>query len=164
MPFAGIKDARVRADLLAFLKEATKPGAMQQMAQLGGMKDMGGMMGGKGMMSGGGKDPNLKSLEPNRQVKTITYRHDTYRVTTADDRSPSVQYSDDGVGYGTDRMHKGKGQNCCLPVLGARSVAFLTSTARTCNASGLATRSGSRIWVALMSGLPRIRRHETSRV
>lgn len=27
MPFEGIKDARVRADLLAFLKEATKPGA-----------------------------------------------------------------------------------------------------------------------------------------
>src|SRR3979411_1546043 len=38
MPFEGIKDGRVRADLLAFLKEATKPGAPQQTAQQGGMK------------------------------------------------------------------------------------------------------------------------------
>src|SRR5881394_2781424 len=36
MPFAGIKDAAVRADLLAFLKEASKPGAPQQTAQQGG--------------------------------------------------------------------------------------------------------------------------------
>src|SRR5712664_4553519 len=55
MPFEGIKDARVRADLLAFLKDATKPGARQQTAQQGGMK--GGMMGGMGGMMGGGPDP-----------------------------------------------------------------------------------------------------------
>src|SRR5438876_7056964 len=61
MPFEGIKDARVRADLLAFLKEATRPGAPQQTAQQGVMKGMGGMM-------GGGRDPNLKGLEPARQV------------------------------------------------------------------------------------------------
>src|SRR5467141_3225398 len=46
MPFNGIKDTRVRADLLAFLKDATKPGAPQRTAQQGGMKGMGGMMGG----------------------------------------------------------------------------------------------------------------------
>jgi cytochrome c len=84
MPFEGIKDARVRADLLAFLKEATKRGAPQQMAQQGGMKGMGGMMGG---MMGSGRDPNLKNLEPGKQVKTITYCHDTYRVTTADGKT-----------------------------------------------------------------------------
>jgi cytochrome c len=78
MPFEGIKDGRVRADLLAFLKEATKPGAPQQMAQQGGMG---------GMMGGGGRDPNLKSLEPNMQVKAITYCHDSYRVTTADGKT-----------------------------------------------------------------------------
>ena len=78
MPFEGIKDGRVRADLLAFLKEATKPGAPQQMAQQGGMG---------GMMGGGGRDPNLKSLEPNMQVKTITHCHDSYRVTTADGKT-----------------------------------------------------------------------------
>lgn len=84
MPFEGIKDARVRADLLAFLEDATKPGAPQQPAQQGGMKDMGGMM---GSMMGGGRDPNLKSLEPGKQVKAITYCHDTYRVTTADGKT-----------------------------------------------------------------------------
>src|SRR6266567_4544242 len=86
MPFAGIKDARARADLLAFLKDATKPGAPQT-TQQGGMKGMGGMMGGMGGMMGGGRDPNLKSLEPGQQVKAITYCHDTYRVTTADGKT-----------------------------------------------------------------------------
>jgi cytochrome c len=81
MPFEGIKDARVRADLLAFLKEAAKPGAQQQTAQQGSMGGMGGMMG------GGGRDPNLKNLEPNKQVKAITYCRDTYRVTTADGKT-----------------------------------------------------------------------------
>jgi cytochrome c len=84
MPFNGIKDARVRADLLAFLKEATKPGAVpQQTAQQEGMKGMGGM----GGMMGGGPDPNLKKLEPGIQVKAITYCRDTYRVTTADGKT-----------------------------------------------------------------------------
>jgi cytochrome c len=84
MPFEGIKDDRVRADLLAFLKEATKPGAgPQQTAQQGGMKGMGGM----GGMMGSGPDPNLKKLEPGIQVKTITYCRDTYQVTTVDGKT-----------------------------------------------------------------------------
>jgi len=87
MPFEGIKDGRARADLLAFLKEATKPGAPQQTAQQGGMKGMGRMMGGMGGMMGGGRDPNLKNLEPSQQVKAIIYCHDTYRVTTADGKT-----------------------------------------------------------------------------
>ncbi len=80
MPFNGIKSARDRADLLAFLKEATKPGAAPQrnaQAQTGGM---GGMM-------GGGGDSNLKSLNPARQVKAITYCYDSYRVTTANGKT-----------------------------------------------------------------------------
>jgi cytochrome c len=71
MPFDGIKNPRDRADLLAFLKEATKPGAAPQQsaqAQMGG-KD--GMMGGMGGMMGGVGDSNLKSLEPSRQVQAI---------------------------------------------------------------------------------------------
>src|SRR5713226_4362600 len=71
MPFEGIKDARARADLLAFLKDATKPGAPQT-TQQGGKRGTGGMMGGMGGMMGGGRDPNLKSLEPGQQVKAIT--------------------------------------------------------------------------------------------
>ena len=86
MPFEGIKDARARADLLAFLKDATKPGAPQT-TQQGGKRGTGGMMGGMGGMMGGGRDPNLKSLEPGQQVKAITYCHDTYRVTTADGKT-----------------------------------------------------------------------------
>jgi cytochrome c len=79
MPFEGIKDSRVRAGLLAFLKEATKPGAAPTaQAQ---MKGMGGMMG------GGGSDPNLKNLEAAKRVKAITYCRDTYRVTTADGKT-----------------------------------------------------------------------------
>jgi cytochrome c len=84
MPFEGIKDARVRADLLAFLKDATKPGAAPERTAQAQMKGTGGMMGG---MMGGGRDPNLKSLEPAKQVKAITHCRDTYRVTTADGKT-----------------------------------------------------------------------------
>lgn len=72
MTFAGIKDARQRADLLAFLKEATQRGGSQA-AQGGGMA---------GIM-GGGDVPNLKKLDPAESVKAITYCKDTYTVTTA---------------------------------------------------------------------------------
>lgn len=75
MSFKGIKDGRVRANLLAFLKDATKPGAApQQPARPGGMM-------------GGNPDPNLKKLEPGIQVKAITYCRDTYRVGTADGKT-----------------------------------------------------------------------------
>ena len=77
MTFPGIKDARQRADLLAFLKDATQKGAAQT-AQQGG--PMGGMMGG---MMGGGQVPNLKKLDPADRVQAITYCKDTYSVTTA---------------------------------------------------------------------------------
>jgi cytochrome c len=81
MPFEGIKDARLRADLLAFLKDAIKPGAVPERRAQAQMKGMGGMMG------GGGRDPNLKNLEPNKQVRKINYCRDTYRVTTADGKT-----------------------------------------------------------------------------
>src|SRR5690242_170539 len=87
MPFNGIKDDRNRADLLAFLKEATKPGAAPQRSAQAQMGGMGGTMGGMGGMMGGGGDSNLKSLDPARQVKTITYCHDSYRVTTANGKT-----------------------------------------------------------------------------
>lgn len=80
MPFAGIKDAGARADLLAFLKKATGPGAAPDQTAEAQMKGMGGMM-------GGGQVPNLKNLDPARQVRAIAYCHDTYRVTTADDKT-----------------------------------------------------------------------------
>ena len=77
MTFSGIKDARQRADLLAFLKEATQPGhAPPALAQQGGMM---------GMM--GGSIPNLKNLGPDRRVQKITHCGDTYRVTTAEGKT-----------------------------------------------------------------------------
>jgi len=78
MTFAGIKDARQRTDLLAFLKQATQPGALvaQQSGPTGGMGGMGGMMGGGGV-------PNLKHLDPENRVQAISYCKDTYTITTA---------------------------------------------------------------------------------
>jgi cytochrome c len=80
MTFPGIKDARARADLLAFLKDATQPGhAPPSLAQQGGM---GGMM---GMM--GGSVTNLKNAGPDKRVQKITHCQDTYRVTTMDGKT-----------------------------------------------------------------------------
>jgi cytochrome c len=78
MTFDGIKDARQRADLLAFLKQATQPGAStaQQSEPMGGMGGMGGMMGGR-------RVPNLKHLDPEDRVQAISYCKDTYTITTA---------------------------------------------------------------------------------
>jgi cytochrome c len=73
MTFAGIKDATARADLLAYLKQATKPGA--QLAQQP-----------RGMM-GGAAVPNLKKLDAEDRVQAIRYCRDTYRVTTADGKT-----------------------------------------------------------------------------
>jgi cytochrome c len=69
------------ADLLAFLKDATKPGAsVVQGGPMGGM-GAGGMMGG---MMGGGQAPNLKKLDPAERVQEISYCKDTYTISTAD--------------------------------------------------------------------------------
>lgn len=78
MTFPGIKDARQRSDLLAFLKDATRPGspAAQRAPQ-------GGMMG----MMGGGAAPNLKKLDPGDRVQAIRYCRDTYSVTTGDGKT-----------------------------------------------------------------------------
>lgn len=69
MTLPGIKDAKARADLIAFLKSAGANGSPGQTAQGGGM----------------GREPqiqNLKTLAPANQVAAIRYCGDTYRVTT----------------------------------------------------------------------------------
>jgi cytochrome c len=78
MTFPGIKNARQRQDLLAFLKDATQPGHAPQAAQ--GGNQMGGMMG----MMGGGSVPNLKKLDAEDRVQSINHCGDTYKVATAD--------------------------------------------------------------------------------
>ena len=80
MTFPGMKDARQRADLLAFLKDATQPGRAPAATAQGG-NQMG------GMMMGGGQVPNLKKLDPEDRVQAITHCGDTYRVTTADGKT-----------------------------------------------------------------------------
>jgi cytochrome c len=76
MTFPGMKDARQRADLLAFLKEATQPGHAPKTAQ--GGDQMG------GMNMGGGAVPNLKKLDPEDRVQSINHCGDTYKVATVD--------------------------------------------------------------------------------
>jgi len=112
MPFEGIKDARVRADLLAFLKGATKPGAAPERTAQAQMKGMGGMMGG---MMGGGRDPNLKNLEPAKQVKAITHCRDTYRVTTSDGKTRA--FWERNLRFRTDTSQDGpeKGAPAIMP-------------------------------------------------
>ena len=72
MKFPGIKDARARSDLIAFLAERTSPGRSADELQEG---DMSGMM-------ASDSAPNLRQLTPDQQVKSISICRDTYKVTT----------------------------------------------------------------------------------
>jgi cytochrome c len=77
MTFPGVKNAQQRADVIAFLKQASDPKSKmaQQMPSMGD-----GMMG--GMMSSA--VPNLKNLDNDARVQTVRYCGDTYEVVTAD--------------------------------------------------------------------------------
>jgi cytochrome c len=105
MTFAGLKDARQRADLLAFLKDATRPGHAPKTAQ--GGNQMG------GMMMGSGAVPNLKRLDPEDRVQSINHCGDTYKVATADGKIRDfwernlrfkTDVSDDGPQKGTPAL------------------------------------------------------------
>jgi cytochrome c len=72
MTFPGMKNAQQRADLLAYLKDATQPGHTPKAAQGGGSQ------------MGGGAAPNLKTLDPEDRVQSIDHCGDTYKVATAD--------------------------------------------------------------------------------
>jgi cytochrome c len=69
MTFPGIRNAQQRTDLLAFLKDVTRPGHAPSAAQPG--NQMGGMMG----MMGGGSVPNLKKLDPDDRVRSSRTDH-----------------------------------------------------------------------------------------
>jgi cytochrome c len=77
LTFPGIRNQQQRADLLAFLKDATQPGRAPPASV---QRGMGGMMG----MMGGGPVPNLKTLDPQDRVQSINHCGDTYKVGTAD--------------------------------------------------------------------------------
>jgi len=80
MTFPGIRDPKIRAGLIAYLKEATVPGhgPPMQTAQGGMSGGMGGIMGGSGEV------PDLKKIGADETVKAIGYCRDTYHVVTAD--------------------------------------------------------------------------------
>jgi cytochrome c len=82
MTFPGIEKDADRADLLAFLKQATQPG--QKPPQTAQQQGGGGMM---NMMGGAGSVPNLKKLDPEDRVQAIQYCGDTYKITTADGKT-----------------------------------------------------------------------------
>jgi cytochrome c len=99
MTFPGIRQAQPRADLLAYLKEATAPGASRA--------EKSGAQGGMRMM-GGGSVPNLKSLDPAQRVTAVTYCKDTYTVTTADGKTRkfwerNLRLKTDGSGTGPQK-------------------------------------------------------------
>ena len=84
MTIPGIKDAQARADLLAFLKDRTRPG---QAAPSPSAEQKGGT--GNPPRSGGGRAevPNLRKPDPDERVQSINYCGDTYKVTTADGKT-----------------------------------------------------------------------------
>jgi cytochrome c len=67
------------------------------------------------MMGGRGRDPNLKSLEPNKRVKAITYCRDTYRVSTADGKTRA--FWERNLRFMTDSSQNGpeKGAPAIMP-------------------------------------------------
>ena len=109
MTFPGIEDTRVRADLVAFLKDATQPGhAPPSMAEQG--QSMGGMMG----MMRGGAVPDLKKLASQDHVQAISYCGDTYHVTTADGKTRdfwerNLRFKTDS---GSEGPEKGRARTC----------------------------------------------------
>jgi len=76
MIFPGLKDARARADLIAYFKVAAAGGDGPP-----NTAGEGGMMGGG--MAGSSDMPDLKAASPDQQVTAIRYCGDSYYVTTA---------------------------------------------------------------------------------
>jgi cytochrome c len=98
MTFDGISNARQRADLVAFLKEAGS-----------GQTPTAGGQGGGGMAGMMGAMPpqfhDLKKLGPDRQVRSIRICHDSYFVKTADGSTtpfwePNLRFKTDSSGTG----------------------------------------------------------------
>jgi cytochrome c len=119
MTFAGMSDARQRADLIAFLKAASAGRApIAEPAQ------------GSGMM--GGMAPqfhDLKTLGPEREVQAVSYCHDTYRVTTGDGRI--TDFWEANLRFKSDSSDTGplKGKPVILPagMMGDRASMFFAT-------------------------------------
>ena len=104
MTFPGIRDAKARADLIAYLQQAGSGQAATSDDEGGGMM---------GMMSG--DVPSLKQLKPDQQVTAIRYCGDTYTVTTAN--GATVPFWERNLRFKTDSSADGpqKGKPALLP-------------------------------------------------
>jgi len=111
MAFPGISDGHQRVDLIAFLKGASTgrlalPAAMT-------------------------RPPfeDLKQLGPDHQVRAIRYCHDTYRVTTADDKT--TDFWEANLRFKTDSSNAGPppGKPTLMPagMQGDRASVFFAS-------------------------------------
>ncbi len=78
MTFPGVKVAKDRQDLIAYLNAVNQNKAPQAQAK------------GHGMMGMRSENPDLKSAPPAGQVRSITYCGDTYTVETADGKTEKV--------------------------------------------------------------------------
>ena len=83
MTFQGIEKATIRSDLIAYLKIATASGQRHSSPA-----------------PDGAGDPNLKNLDPENKVRSITFCPDTYRVTTADGQTQ--QFWEHNLRFKTD--------------------------------------------------------------
>jgi cytochrome c len=91
MTFAGIREAQPRADIVAYLKQAITSNKAQA-----------------GPSAGVPGDPDLKKLDPENKVTSITYCPDTYWVTTADGQTQdfwerNLRFKTDSSAIGPDR-------------------------------------------------------------
>jgi cytochrome c len=103
MKFPGIKDAKARADLIAFLAQQDGRGGARPDSPSGGMA---------GMM-GGDDAPNLRQLTPEQRVTGITHCRDTYTVSTSDGQK--MDYWERNLRFKTDTSDIG-------PVRGAPAI------------------------------------------
>jgi cytochrome c len=92
MTYPGLPDKKSRADLIAFLKNVTRPGE-QRADTTPGMTGM------------DAEVPNLKFVPPASQVKEIKYCGDTYTITTAD--GSIVQFWERNLRFKTDASKDG---------------------------------------------------------
>jgi cytochrome c len=115
MTFSGIPDAQARADVIAYLKDATE-GAASGGGAGAGM--MGGMMAAPELA-------DLKAIGPEVQVAAIRYCGDTYQVTTV--AGQTIPFWEFNLRFKTDSSAKGppKGRPALLPASMSGDRAFV---------------------------------------
>jgi cytochrome c len=116
MTFAGIPNPQQRADLIAFLKEASS----EHTTSAGQAQGMPGMA---------SRFQDLKKLGPDHQVRAIRYCRDTYHVATADGKS--TDFWEANLRFKTDSSDSGpsSGKPVIMPagMMGDRASVFFAA-------------------------------------